>query len=288
MEALLGIAFIVLVTRFAWHQLEQRGSKGSSKRTTSSRGIASGVKRGREWAARRTAGTAVRQPARPAAEGTTITTGPWQRARNLARKWGDYEIRKAEERAGRPSRARLAGRRMLAPVVATFADPAEGNGHPRDELAPRREQKNAARQDSSPSPAGPPPSANGRTPGVSSTTTQAGGASADLFTAVQQVMSQARAGGLKAKHRAVKALTEMHDYISQAETSLAQEMSEPDSDYPPQIWEPIAQTAAHSKAASMKMAESDSAMTALENMSVGDLAGSSVHAPHHDELNADA
>jgi hypothetical protein len=266
---LLGLAFLACAFYLGMKMSgKQSPAKATGRRYASAAtrpGLRNGIQRGSDWAD---------------AAGRKVQAG--------ARRWGDYEIRKAEERAGRPSRARLAGRRMLAPVVATFADPAEGDGHSRDELAPRREQKNAARQDSSPSPAGPPPSANGRTPGVSSTTTQAGGASADLFTSVQQVMSQARAGGLKAKHRAVKALTEMHDYISQAETSLAQEMSEPDSDYPPQIWEPIAQTAAHSKAASMKMAESDSAMTALENMSVGDLAGSSVHAPHHDELNADA
>jgi hypothetical protein len=161
---------------------------------------------------------------------------------------------------------------------------------PADELAPRRSRRrtqNAPRQGAPEptTPAGAPPTDPGRNPDMSSSAPA--GHSADLFTAVNQILARAQSGGLQAKQRAVKQLTEAHEYLSQAMNQFAQHMSEPQQGYGPEIWEPLAQVSAHDKAAASKAAESDAAITTLANMQVGELAGSQMRAPHQTELNTD-
>lgn len=119
-------------------------------------------------------------------------------------------------------------------------------------------------------------------------TMNSSGPAADAFTAVQQIIGHARSGGLLAKHRAIKALAEVHDYLSQAMAEFATHMAEPGQGYPVSVWEPLSAVSSHDKAASMAAAESDSAMTALGNMTLRENAGSSTQAPHHSELNSDA
>jgi len=118
--------------------------------------------------------------------------------------------------------------------------------------------------------------------------TTATGAGADLFTAVQQIIGHAEAGGIRAKLRALIQLAEAHDYLSQAMEGFARRMAEPDQGYPAGVWEPVAAASAHDKAASMSAGEAVSALTAMLAMTLDEAAQSSVRVPHHDELNAPA
>jgi len=65
---------------------------------------------------------------------------------------------------------------------------------------------------------------------------------------------------------------------------LSRSMSEPSSNYGPEITEPAAKSAEHLQAAAMAFGESDTNLTTLLNMSVGELASSARQAPHHGEL----
>lgn len=125
-------------------------------------------------------------------------------------------------------------------------------------------------------PAGSPPPPGGMPPG----------SVADIFTAVQQIIMRADAEGMPGTHRAIKMFAEMHEYLSRAEHAFAQRRSEPDKGYPPQVWEPLARMAAHSRASSLAAGESDQALAALARMPLGDVAVSPLRSPHHNELNA--
>ena len=68
-------------------------------------------------------------------------------------------------------------------------------------------------------------------------------------------------------------------------TRLAHRLAEPDQDYPPAAYEPLLTMAAHLQAAANVGGEGASVISSIRAMTVGELAGSSVKAPHHDELN---
>lgn len=101
---------------------------------------------------------------------------------------------------------------------------------------------------------------------------------------VNQIHAHAQAGGLTAKHGAVKAAHEGSVRFSAMSAMLSRGMSEPGQNYGPEITEPIAKAATHLQAAAMSFSEADAALTSLENMTVADLAQSSRQAPHHQEL----
>jgi hypothetical protein len=65
---------------------------------------------------------------------------------------------------------------------------------------------------------------------------------------------------------------------------LSRTMSEPGSNYGPEITEPLAKAAEHLQAAAMAFGESDTNLGTLVNMSVGELADSARQAPNHAEL----
>jgi hypothetical protein len=112
------------------------------------------------------------------------------------------------------------------------------------------------------------------------------GAGADLFTAVQQVLAQAMAGGLRSKQRGVKTLSDAFDYMAQQVQTFARQMAEPGQHYGSEVWEPLGTMGAHLKAASLSGGESSSALGSLAGMQVGELADSARQAPDHSELNA--
>ena len=110
------------------------------------------------------------------------------------------------------------------------------------------------------------------------------GSAEKLIEGVNQVHAEAASGGIHAKHGAVKSCTEGSMRFSAMAGMLARAMSEPASNYGPEITEPLAKAGVHLQAAAMAFSEADSALTTLLQMSVGDLANSSRQAPHHTEL----
>ncbi len=113
------------------------------------------------------------------------------------------------------------------------------------------------------------------------------GAGSDMFTSIQTVISHMMGGGVRAKQRGCVTFTEAFSYMGDQLIALSRRMSEPDQNYPSAIWEPLAKTGAHLKAASQASGEGSSAITALLQMNVGELASSPLKAPHHQELNAE-
>jgi hypothetical protein len=101
---------------------------------------------------------------------------------------------------------------------------------------------------------------------------------------VGQIHAEAAAGGIHAKQRGIKASTEGSMRFSAMASMLSRTMSEPASNYGPEITEPLAKAAEHLQAAAMSFGEADTNLTTLLNMSVGELAASSRQAPHHGEL----
>jgi hypothetical protein len=276
MPILFGLALLAITAAFVWHVAQDMTNTPRGRRVASSR-----------------AGRVVRHATHSAA-----STPAARRASDAIRSRRAHHPRTASSPRNMYRRALAAGgarARVIFPEA--FDNPAGGsNSRPHDPPAPRRERGSAPRQDDSPaespgSPAGVQPSASpetdgGKQPAMSHSNPGSDGA--DLFSALQQVVSRARAGGLQAKHRAIKTFAEAHDYMSQTMQQFAQEMAEPDQGYPQAIWEPLQQTAQYDRAAATKAAESDAAMTQLSNMQVGELAASPVKAPNERELNSDA
>ena len=94
----------------------------------------------------------------------------------------------------------------------------------------------------------------------------------------------ALAGNINDKRAAIEALAEVQRRASALAGMLAREMSEPGSNYGPEITEPIAASGTHAQAAAMSLDEAGTALTTLINMQVGELADSSRQAPDSPEL----
>lgn len=98
------------------------------------------------------------------------------------------------------------------------------------------------------------------------------------------IYAEATTGNIHAKHRGVKASAEGATRGSQMAQMLARAMSEPGSNYGPEVTEPLAKAAQHLQAAALAFSESDAALASLMQMSVAELASSSRQAPHQSEL----
>ncbi len=105
-----------------------------------------------------------------------------------------------------------------------------------------------------------------------------------LIEGVNRIHAEAAAGGIHHKQAAIKAATEGCIRFAGMAQMLARTMSEPGSNYGPEITEPLAKAAQHLQAAAMSFGESDTNVTTLIHMSVGELASSPRQAPHHSEL----
>lgn len=141
-----------------------------------------------------------------------------------------------------------------------------------------------------------PPGANGRhlspvpdpaptTHGGPTMPTTGTGAAADFFSAITAVTGRAKAGGIRDKATAIKTLTTGLEQQAAALEEFARHMAEPGQEYPAMVFEPLDQMAAHLRAAAMSGGEADSGLATLMHMPVGELAASSVRAPHNSELN---
>jgi hypothetical protein len=110
------------------------------------------------------------------------------------------------------------------------------------------------------------------------------GSAEKLIEGVNQVQAEAGAGGVHAKHGAIKSCTEGSLRFSAMSSMMSRAMSEPGANYGPEITEPLAKASTHLQAAAMAFSEADASLTTLLAMSVGDLANSARQAPHHTEL----
>jgi len=136
------------------------------------------------------------------------------------------------------------------------------------------------------SPARPAPAAasNG-SPGRTATVASNGtGGTEQLVEGINQVHAAAVSGGIHAKQQGMKASTEGSIRFGQMASMLSRTMSEPGSNYGPEITEPLGKASQHLQAAAMAFGEADAALTTLMSMSVGELAASSRQAPNHAEL----
>jgi hypothetical protein len=208
----------------------------------------------------------------------------------------DY-ARAVGDAAGRVLRAARDGRVWLRRTRAVLD---RERARPADDLAPYRERRSLplAAPDGMPPPLAavppppPPPSTNGRkepmtTPPPADAGPGAGsGTVADIFIALQTAIMRGKSEGMPGNHRTVKLLAEIDDYLSQVKHSFATYMADVPN-YSPAIWEPLTAAAAHSRASAGATGQSDTALTALARMTVGDVAANpAVRAPHHSELNA--
>jgi hypothetical protein len=105
-----------------------------------------------------------------------------------------------------------------------------------------------------------------------------------LIEGYNGIYAEAMAGNIHAKQRGIKSAGEGSARGSQMASMLSRSMSEPGSNYGPEITEPLAKAAQHEQAAAMAYAEADAALASLMQMSVGELATSARQAPHHTEL----
>jgi len=224
----------------------------------------------RAWAGPRTAVQKQRRPAKPRSvrqeaklAWAKVRAADWLEQQRHDRKNGTAAA------AGRPptplaaARQRLQARRGGESGPLTVVPPAAQSRPPSPPQA---------------APAAPP--SPGRNTAVSST----GNAVEQFVEGVNQIHAQAQAGGIHAKHAAVKACHEACVRFAAMAQMLSRQMSEPGMNYGNEITEPIAKSATQLQASAMTFSEADSALTTLENMTVGELAASSRQAPHHTEL----
>lgn len=129
------------------------------------------------------------------------------------------------------------------------------------------------------------PGTTGGTSVAAGTSTASGAAGAEQFIdGVNQIHATAASGGINAKQAGIKSATEGCIRFSAMLQMLARQMSETGR-YGPEITEPLAKAATHLMAAATNLGESDTAITTLKHMQVGELAMSTRQAPHHAELN---
>ena len=109
------------------------------------------------------------------------------------------------------------------------------------------------------------------------------GGTEQLVEGINQVHAAAVSGNIKAKLQGIMASNEGAVRFGQMTSMLSRTMSD-ESNYGPEITEPIAKASQHLQAAAMALAESGDALMTLMNMRVGDLADSPRQAPHNSEL----
>jgi hypothetical protein len=103
----------------------------------------------------------------------------------------------------------------------------------------------------------------------------------DLIAAIDTMAARAAAGNIHAKRGAILQMHEAAERFAAAAQMLARQMSEPGSNYGPEITEPIAQAGTHQQASAMAFADADAALSALMRRSVAEQAESGTQTPHH-------
>jgi len=198
-----------------------------------------------------------------------------------------------------PPRPTLKQRLRLVPYTPPPPDPATGGGnaqpanggavnnrpgypypHDRETAEERGQRERAARYQAQ---------QNGTSarPATTGGTTVAGASTAaaqKMIEGITEIHAHAQAGGIHAKREALAAIHEGATRFAGMVQMLARQMSEPGMNYGPEITEPLAKAGQHFNAGAMTVSEADTAIEALINMTVGDLAKSPRQAPHHREL----
>lgn len=219
----------------------------------------------------------------------------------VAKRADQRKAKAAAEPAGPPATPKPARRPLLQRLVFPAASPAAGADPPAP-AAPNATVTPIGANGSRPSPGSaryrPPPAtpprpvpvpdpSSGRTGPMPTTAPPSAaptGAAADMFSAANVLNGHAKAGGIHGKLRAQKVYAEALAHIASALKELGRDMSETGR-YPSMVWESVMTASAQVQAASMSMGEGANSLTSLMNMPVGELASSSIRAPHHDELN---
>lgn len=104
---------------------------------------------------------------------------------------------------------------------------------------------------------------------------------------LHRIRDHAVAGGIRAKHAAIKALVQLCQSASEMALSLSRALAEPGPGggrYGLAVTEPLAQAAQHLTAAALAAGEADSALTMLLNRTIGEQADSPEPAPEASEL----
>jgi hypothetical protein len=103
-----------------------------------------------------------------------------------------------------------------------------------------------------------------------------------MVDGLQRVHQHAAAGNLRTKQWAIKVCAELCTRLSSLLLMMSRTLAE--RGYGPEISEPLARAGTMAQAAAMACGESDTAITSLANMRVGELADSPRQAPHREEL----
>ena len=111
------------------------------------------------------------------------------------------------------------------------------------------------------------------------------GAGADMLTSVHQLCTHVLNSGIQGKQRGYAVASESFSYMAEQFRMLATRMAESDQAYPPSAYEPWLVVASHLQAAAMAAGEGGSVIAAIRAMTIGEIAGSAMRAPHHDEMN---
>ena len=143
---------------------------------------------------------------------------------------------------------------------------AQGNGGPPARQSPPQAQAS-------------PPSTNGGTTVPAGTSTAA---AEKMIEGIQEIYARAASGGINAKQEAVKAAHEGAVRFASMMQMLSRTMSEPGSNYGPEITEPIARAGQQFQAGAMLLSEADSNLETLANMTLREAAASPRQVPHHE------
>ena len=239
--------------------------------------------------AARKAGGKARKAAEPL---RNVIVKPMAEAR--AKDWLEHRRAKRDARALKPARERgQVVRRLVTPRGAPrVPDPrlpaAAPVVIPPPVAAPPPPQQNERRLTAVPDPQ--PSRGNGRTPPVTTGTNGNGaaaglGAGADMLNSVHQLVTHVMAGGIQGKQRGFSVASESLSFMADQFVSMGRAMAEPGQNYPASAYEPWLVAASHLQAAAMACGEGGSVIQSIRSMTVGELAGSAMRAPHHDELN---
>ena len=108
------------------------------------------------------------------------------------------------------------------------------------------------------------------------------GAAAEKMTeGIQEIYARAASGGLTAKQEAVRAAHEAAVKFAGMMQMLARTMSEPGSNYGPEITEPLTKAGQHFQAGAMSLSEADTNLETLANMTLREASTSPRQVPHH-------
>jgi hypothetical protein len=280
MHVVLGIILVVLVATYLYRNVTVAragawtGPRTKGMRTRAASRSAAPGRRSRATSRGGSLGLSAGRPARSVrllrAETAAATVLLWEKAKSA--NW--LEDRRAErKRAAQEEAQARRGAPAGAPPVHVVTTVTTGPAPASPETAP------ASPQEPPQPPAAEPPPASPGGPMTAAGTSTAGAEQA--LEGISMLVARAASGNVFAKRECILAMYEVAERMSSALGGLARAMAEPGMNYGPEITEPLALAAMHQQASAMSLAESDAALTALLNRSVGEQAASGRQTPHH-------